>query len=100
MQHGSLPRLTPQAYDPEAVTRRERIAFLLAHYSDVLASVRDRVRARRALAAGDSRVSQRRTMKKNSAITSARKMIATTQTPVTPPFCLSLTAVYVASAVA
>ena len=39
-------------------------------------------------------------MKKNSAITSARKMIATTQTPVTPPFCLSLTAVYVASAVA
>lgn len=33
-------KMTPR--DAETVTRRERIAFLLAHYSDVLAGVRDR----------------------------------------------------------
>jgi hypothetical protein len=32
--------VTPR--DADTVTRRERIAFLLAHYSDVLAGVRDR----------------------------------------------------------
>jgi hypothetical protein len=42
-----LPRLPHAGVESTAVTRRERIAFMLAHYSDVLAGVRDRGAGRR-----------------------------------------------------